>query len=281
MKSVDKFLLGLLRLLPKNLLSRITGALARIPLPVPLNILLVRAYSALYGVDLTEAELRPSQYHSLNSFFVRKLKPSARPMDPDPKSILSPVDGVVSQCSRISKGTLLQAKGWTYPLRDLLSDPQKATQFLEGSSCTLYLSPSDYHRIHLPLDGAVQSIQYIPGQLFPVNSFSLSRIRNLFVINERLIIYLRTDLGALAMVLVGATNVGKIRLLFDDIRKQVFQRGPFQRKYRPEIPLRKGEEMGCFELGSTVILLFEKDAVKLSIQAGNSVRVGKPIGFRS
>ncbi|OIP61978.1 MAG: phosphatidylserine decarboxylase [Nitrospirae bacterium CG_4_9_14_3_um_filter_53_35] len=278
-KKLDHLFLRLLYLLPKHLISRITGWFGRIPLPFPLNLILVRAYAALYHVNLSEAELPPSQYHTLNAFFVRKLKPSVRPIDPDPKHILSPVDGTVIRSGPVSNGTLLQAKAWTYTLRDLLGGPERAADFLGGSSVTLYLSPSDYHRIHVPADAEAEALQYIPGRLFPVNRYSLDRIKNLFVINERLVVHMKTGLGQMAMVMVGAVNVGKIRITFDEIRNQVFHKGPFLRRYRPAITLRRGEEMGRFELGSTVILLFEKDRVELTVQEGQHVRVGEPIGI--
>jgi phosphatidylserine decarboxylase len=276
--NLDQLLLGLLHILPKNLLSRVTGVLAGIPLPFPLNLLLVRIYSALFHVDLTEAEFPPSRYHSMNAFFTRRLKSSARPLDQDPGRLLSPVDGLVIQAGRVTNGSLLQAKGWNYTLRELLGDPKRATSFLEGSYCTLYLSPSDYHRIHMPMDGTAEFLQYLPGQLFPVNRFALSRIQNLFVINERLVLHLKTALGDVAMVMVGATNVGKIRITFDEIRTRFFRKGPFQRTYQPGIELKRGEEIGCFELGSTVILLFEKDRAELSVKKGDRVQVGKSIG---
>ncbi len=276
--NLDQFLLGILRILPKNLLSRVTGVLAGIPLPFPLNLLLVRTYSAIFHVNLAEAELPPSRYHSLNAFFTRRLKSSARPLDQNPESLLSPVDGLVIQAGRVTNGSLLQVKGWTYTLRELLGDPKRATSFLEGSYCTIYLSPSGYHRIHMPMDGTAESLQYLPGQLFPVNRFSLTRIRNLFVINERLILHLKTALGDVAMVMVGATNVGKIRIIFDEVRPRFFRKGPFQRTYQPGIALKRGEEMGRFELGSTVILLFEKDRAELSVKKGDHVQMGKTIG---
>jgi phosphatidylserine decarboxylase len=277
--KVDRLLLVVLRVLPKNILSRITGALARIPFPYPLNVLLLRTYSALFRVNLGEAEKPISQYHSLQSFFIRRLSPESRLPDTDLGKVLSPVDGRVIAAGRISDGTLLQAKGWRYPIDDLLGDRRLAAHFLEGAYATLYLSPADYHRIHMPLDGVVESLRYIPGHLFPVNRFSLNRIANLFVINERVTLNFRTGAGQMAMVLVGATNVGKIRICFDDVRRSMFRRGPFQRSYKGHIALRRAEEMGRFELGSTVIVLFEKERVRLDVQAGEAVRVGKALGF--
>ena len=276
---MDHFFLRLLHLLPKHLISRITGWLSRVPLPFPLNFILVRAYAALFHVDLSEAERPPSQYRTLSEFFVRRLKPSVRPVDHDPQHLLSPVDGTVIHSGPISNGTLLQAKAWTYTIRDLLGDPGRAANFMVGSSVTIYLSPSDYHRIHVPVDGSAETLQYIPGRLFPVNRYSLDRVKNLFVTNERLVVHMKTSLGQVAMVMVGATNVGKIRVTFDEVRNQVFHKGPFVRRYRPEIALKRGDEMGCFELGSTVILLFEKDRVELTVQEGSHVRMGESIGL--
>jgi phosphatidylserine decarboxylase len=275
---LDRFYVTLLRLFPKTLLSRITGLLAIIPLPYPLNILFIRIYASLFRVDLSEAEYTPSHYKTLNAFFTRKLKPDARTHDPDMRSILSPVDGTVMEAGRISEGRLLQAKKWHYTLHDLLQDREVSNTFREGSFCTLYLSPSDYHRIHSPLDAEVTSLQYISGHLFPVNRFSLNRIQNLFVLNERIVLQLNTGFGKMALVMVGATNVGKLRVFFEDYPMAFFRRGPFRETYDPGVELRRGNELGCFELGSTVILLFEKDRIKWSIRKDDLTRVGKSIG---
>ena len=279
MRPVDQFLLILLKVLPKQLLSRITGFIARIPLPYPVNVLLIRFYSAIFPVDLTEVELPLSRYGTLQSFFTRKLVPSARPVDQDRQKVLSPVDGRVMVSGGIREGTLLQAKGWRYGLADLLGDRRDAARFLGGSFTTLYLSPADYHRIHMPMDGRVQSLRYIPGHLYPVNRFSLHAVENLFLLNERIVLRFATDAGDLAMVLVGATNVGKIRVVFDDGQRPLSRSQPFERDYRGEIALKRAEELGRFELGSTVILIFEKERAVLEAKAGDIVRVGRPVGF--
>ncbi|MDX1764609.1 MAG: archaetidylserine decarboxylase, partial [bacterium] len=174
---------------------------------------------------------------------------------------------------------LLQAKGWHYGLADLLGDRRQAARFLGGSFTTLYLSPADYHRIHMPLDGRVESLRSIPGHLFPVNRFSLHAVENLFVLNERIVLHFTTDAGDLAMVLVGATNVGKIRIAFDDGKRRLSRSRPFERQYGGEVVLRRGEELGRFELGSTVILIFEKGGAVLEVDAGDRVEVGRSIGF--
>jgi len=276
---LDRLTLALLRVLPTNLLSRLTGIVAAIPLPFPLNVLILRAYAFLFGVDRAEVQYPLSKYLSLQSFFTRALKPDARPVDPNPDSIVSPVDGTLVRVEEVTDGTLLQAKGWHYAVRDLLGDARQASRYLGGSACTLYLSPADYHRIHMPLSGTVESLHYLPGRLFPVNRFSLFRIENLFLLNERLILHIRTQAGNIAMVLVGATNVGKIRVRFDDVHRRFSLQGPYARSYSREIFLEKGEEVGRFELGSTVILLFEKERVRLSPGEGVRTKMGSAIGF--
>ncbi len=272
-------LTALLRLFPTNLLSRLTGIVAAIPLPFPLNFIILRMYALLFGVDRAEAQYPLSKYLSLQSFFTRALRPDARPVDSNPKSVISPVDGTLVRVEDVSGGTLLQAKGWHYPIRGLLGDARQAARYLGGSACTLYLSPADYHRIHMPLAGTVESLCYLPGRLFPVNRFSLFRIENLFLLNERLILHIQTQAGKMAMVLVGATNVGKIRVRFDDVQRRLVRQGPYVRSYNREIFLDKGEEVGCFELGSTVILLFEKERVCLSPGEGVRTKMGEAIGF--
>jgi len=276
---LDRLPLALLRLFPTNLLSRLTGLAASVPLPFPLNLPVLRLYAFLFGVDRAEAEYPLSKYLSLQSFFTRGLKPDARPVDPDPACIVSPVDGRLVRVEDVSDGTLLQAKGWRYSIRDLLGDGRQGDRYQGGSACTIYLSPADYHRIHMPLAGTVESLNYLPGRLFPVNRFSLFRIENLFLLNERVVLHIRTRAGYMAMVFVGATNVGKIRVHFDDIHRRFSRQGPYSRTYSREIFLEKGEEVGCFELGSTVILLFEKERVRLSPGEGIRTKMGERIGF--
>jgi phosphatidylserine decarboxylase len=257
----------------------LTGRLARVPLPIPLNEKLLRVYGKLFDVNFEEAARAPSEYRTLQDFFTRKLKPGTRPLDADPKSILCPVDGRVMQAGTIEEGKLLQAKGWRFAVSDLLGDAQRAAPFAHGTACTLYLSPADYHRIHMPLTGSVEALQYLPGHLYPVNRFSLNRIRDLFIANERIVLFLTTPAGRAALVLVGATNVGGIRIAVDEIPRARFRNGPFQRSYPGGIGVARGAELGCFELGSTVILLFEQDRVRLTLREGDISRVGRALGF--
>ncbi|MGI6125578.1 MAG: archaetidylserine decarboxylase [Planifilum sp.] len=276
-KMKDRLLLSLFYLLPKHALSKAVGRWARSPISRYAIPLFIRRFR----VNLEEAEKPWRDYPNLLEFFVRRLKPDARPVDPSPDTVVSPVDGVITQLGEITEGTLIQSKGVTYRLVDLLGgDREQADRYDGGKFLTIYLSPRDYHRIHTPVDGEVTHVSYIPGQLFPVNAFGLRAIRRLFVRNERLITFLRTALGTIAVVKVGATNVGSIRLNFDP---QVFTRSADRRckckAYEPPLPLSKGEEMGRFEFGSTVILLFEPGRVEwISDWApGTALKMGQPI----
>lgn len=235
-----------------------------------------------FDVDLSQVEKPVSQYQTLLDFFVRGLKEGARPVDPDPERIVSPVDGTVSQMGEIHEGTILQAKGVTYTLEALLGgNGEKMSRFEGGRFITLYLSPRDYHRIHTPIQGRVTGLTYIPGSLFPVNALGVQRVRGLFARNERLITFLQSPAGDVALVKVGATNVGSIRVVYDrEIvtncrgRKQILSRD-----YPGMEALEKGEELGRFEFGSTVILLFEADRIDWvgGLSPGTMIRMGEPI----
>ncbi|MFC4076891.1 archaetidylserine decarboxylase [Salinithrix halophila] len=278
----DQMLLALLKALPRKTVSRWMGRFAR----TSASRRLIPYYIRRFDVDLSEVEKPTAQYPTLLDFFVRGLKEGARPVDPDPSIITSPVDGTVSQKGKIDNGTLLQAKGITYRLEDLLGrDQEKAARYNGGHFITLYLSPRDYHRIHTPIQGKVIGLTYIPGTLFPVNALGVQRIKGIFARNERLITYLETDAGRVAVVKVGATNVGSIRVTYDPgigtnrpRKKQVVKRD-----YPNEKTLGKGEEMGRFEFGSTVILLFESNRIEWvdHLNAGTTVRMGEPIAHYS
>jgi phosphatidylserine decarboxylase len=273
----DRLLLSLFYLLPKHALSRAVGRWARSPLSRYAIPLFIRRFR----VDLEEVEKPWQDYPNLLEFFIRRLKPNARPVDPSPNTGVSPVDGVISQFGEITEGALIQTKGVTYRLVDLLGgDSEQAARYDGGMFVTIYLSPRDYHRIHAPAAGEVTNVSYIPGQLFPVNTFGVRAIRRLFVRNERLITFLRTSLGTIAVVKVGATNVGSIRLSFDPkVATRSTERRFMQKTYEPPIRLSKGQEMGRFEFGSTVILLFEPGRVEWTSDwvTGTALKMGQPI----
>jgi phosphatidylserine decarboxylase len=274
------FLYGL-HLLPKRAMSRWIGSFTR----SPLSRRLIPLYVRWFAVDLSQVEKPISKYDSLMEFFVRGLKEGARPVDPDPQVVISPVDGTVSQMGQVEADTLLQAKGVSYSLSALLGGrEEEVRRFRGGSYLTVYLSPRDYHRIHTPVSGRVRHLTWIPGTLFPVNEIGVRRIPQLFTRNERLITYMETKAGWIAIVKVGATNVGSIRVLYepDLMTNRIGKKTTVHRTY-PDTdskPWEKGEEIGRFEFGSTVILLFQAEAIQWleGVQPGLQVQMGQPIG---
>lgn len=271
------------RLLPKSALSRALGAASRWRLG-PLSRAAMRAFSARYRVDLSQCE-DLSTFATFGEFFARPLKPGSRPIAAGPDVVVSPVDGAVSQAGTASGGGLIQAKGLEYRAVDLLGDAALAARLEGGSFATIYLSPRDYHRIHFPLDGRVLGWRYLPGRLWPVNPASVRNVPGLFAVNERLVTVLDTPLGMCAVTAVGATVVGRVRASYDQAVPFTNARGgrPQSRDYPDPIPVRKGQELGAFEIGSTVILLFEPGRVALSprVVPGASVRMGEAIGGRA
>jgi phosphatidylserine decarboxylase len=277
----DRLFIAALRLLPKNALSRAAGALTRWRAPAGVRRWAMRAFAARYGIDLTECpELEA--YRSFGEFFARPLRPGLRPVAAGEDVAVSPVDGVVSEVGVATQGRLVQAKGIDYSAAALLGDEALARRLEGGAYATIYLSPRDYHRIHFPLGGQVTGYRYVPGRLWPVNPASVRTVPGLFTVNERLVTFLKTPLGACAVVAVGATVVGRVRAYYDPTvpvtnlpRARVAAR-----TYETPIPVEKGQELGAFEMGSTVIVLFEPGRVKLDarLTPGARLRVGEAIG---
>ncbi|BBM87921.1 archaetidylserine decarboxylase [Candidatus Uabimicrobium amorphum] len=252
----------LLYLLPKNLLSYIVGILTSLKLPQFILKPLIATFVRAYKVSMNEAV--PAKYRTFNEFFTRALRPECRPIDEDTHSIVSPVDGIVGYSGEIKRDTLIQAKGREYSLDAFVANKEYAEIFRGGVYMTIYLSPSHYHRIHTPVAGKVTSLNYIPGKLYPVNPFAINNIDHIFSKNERLISIIESDTaGKVAVVKVGATNVGKIKVVYDSVTSNNFWRKGVFKTYE-DVNLQKCEELGRFELGSTVVLLFEKGKVKLT-----------------
>lgn len=276
-KMKDRLLLIFIYALPKRTVSRLVGRFAR----SRLSRRVIPLYIRRFDIDLSQVEKPVQEYNTLLDFFVRGLKPGARPIDPDEQSVVSPVDGTVYQEGRIHKGTLLQAKGVTYSLEGLLGGNKEAAKCFEGGQfVTIYLSPRDYHRIHAPIKGRVFGFSYIPGALYPVNKLGLNYVRGLFAKNERLITYLESAAGKIAVVKVGATNVGSIKVTYDSNICTNRVRPSLEHREYQEVPeLNKGEELGRFEFGSTVILLFESNMVRwcTDMEPGSFLKMGEPI----
>ena len=269
-----------LKLLPKNALSRAVGAALRAPLPAPVVQAGIRGFSKAYGVVTEEAERELGGYRTFNEFFTRRLKPGLRTIDAREEVAVCPVDGTVGQVGPIEYGTLIQAKGRTYTLREFLVDEQDAADFEGGTFATLYLAPYNYHRIHVPFAGRITGYAYVPGHLWPVNAAGVARIDKLFAVNERLATYMDGPIVKVAVVKVGATCVGRIRATYDDVVTNDGGKPSFRRvRYEKPIEAKKADECGIFEMGSTVIVLFQAGRAELdpAIIPGATIRLGQPL----
>jgi phosphatidylserine decarboxylase len=273
-----RLLIAFVSVLPTHLLSRAAGRLATIQLPRRLRAPAHRAFSALAGVRLDEVEAPLHDYPSLNAFFTRGLRPGVRPIAAD--AIVSPADAAVGASGPVIDDTLIQAKGRDYSLAGLLCDASLADRLEGGTYLTLYLSPRDYHRLHWPLTGVVERATYVPGRLWPVNVHAVVNVADLFAVNERLVLELRRPNGGLCVVvLVGATMVGMTRLAFDDLHTNVRRGRLTCRDYDPPVAAVAGQEMGHFEFGSTVIMIYDRRCGTLhGLPPEWAVRVGEAVG---
>ena len=267
-------------ILPHHAISWCMFKLARIR-SKPIKNLAIYLYTKLHTVNLDEAVITDKySYESLNAFFTRALKDESRQLDNNENNWVCPVDGTVSQAGRIENGRIFQAKGREYTLLELLGgDADQAPPFKNGKYATLYLSPRDYHRIHMPVDAELKSMTYIPGRLFSVAAYTVKAIPRLFARNERVVCHFSTKHGPMVMVLIGAINVSATETVWHGLFKRT-RSGIARFDYtRGEVMLKRGDEMGRFNLGSTVILVttpeFELDA---GIKAGATVRMGCTIG---
>lgn len=273
----QKLIASLFYILPHHAISWLMFKGARIRW-TPLKNLIIRTYNHLHPVNMQEAiEEDMFAYESLNAFFTRALKPECRPFDADKNNWISPVDGAVSQAQAIKNGRIFQAKGHDYNLLELVGGDNNLEQtFKNGKFATLYLSPRDYHRIHMPTDGTLQHMQYIPGRLFSVAPATVNHIPRLFARNERCVCYFETEQGPMAMILVGAINVSATETVWHGLvnsETNNIKRFDYSGK---NIMLKRGEEMGRFNLGSTVIVLATRE-MKLDekITANARIKLGQ------
>ena len=261
-------------LLPQHLLSRLMFRFARIQIPWIKN-RFTSWFVSNYKVNLNEAQLEDiEEYKHFNDFFTRALKDGSRPIS-DSK-VVSPVDGVVSQYGSIKESLIVQAKGKKYSVEALLAENSKND--LYTSFVTIYLSPKDYHRIHMPLDGSLKSMKYIPGNLFSVNQRTVNNIDQVFARNERLVCYFDSEYGEIALVMVGAIFVGSMETSWEGQITPPYTKLIKTYDYDSrQIELSKGEELGRFNMGSTVILLMPKGAPKLNLQVRQVLNMGQSI----
>lgn len=268
-------------LLPRYWMTALIYRLARAR-SISLKNFLITRFVRLYSVDTGDVELDiPDGFATFNEFFIRELRPGARPVDDDEQMLVSPVDGTVSQAGAIRDDLILQAKGRDYTLGDLLAtDLEDADAYRDGVFATLYLAPYNYHRVHAPLDGELVALRYIPGELFSVNAATAAAIPGLFRRNERLVMHFRTAAGPAVLIMVGALNVGSITTPWSgEIRPR--KRGTVEIVDINGPPnVARGDLLGWFNMGSTIIMLLPRGSYEWhgTLQPGESVVMGRPIG---
>ena len=266
-----------LRYVPKNHLSRAVGRLVHTRLPRPVARRLVRWFAKTYQIDVDAAAKPAHEYPSIGHFFIRDLREGLRPIESE---FVSPVDGTLRGFGIVSGGRLEQIKGKTYTVARFLGDDEHARRYESGAYFNLYLSPQDYHHVHSPVGGAIVRSVHIPGKLWPVNDWSLANIDELFSINERIVTYIESPLGLAAVVMIGATNVGKMSVVYDSFISNAAETRPATRTYDPPIAIRPGDRLGTFHMGSSVVVLLEPgriDLARVRLEAGKKVQYGAAV----
>jgi phosphatidylserine decarboxylase len=243
----------------RKLISRLTGSFAK----SRVSRKLIPWFARTYGIRLEDAEKQWLEYRSLNDFFTRRLKQGLRPIAPESETLVSPVDAAITGMGPIEAGQIINVKGQDYTIQQLLNHSPRMVNYSDGFYFVLYLSPTDYHRIHTPVSGKIIEKEHIPGKVYPVNDFGLRYMRKVLSRNERLVTYIKHEFGEIAVVKVGAMNVSSIQ-------------------YVQPLPntLAAGDELAYFEFGSTVVLLLENDtfASRSDLSVGSKVRMGEPLG---
>jgi len=268
-----------LRLLSNPSLSRRVGRAAEVRVPGPLLRALIAVYVRFYGVDLREAAAPVASFQTFDEFFTRRLRDGARPVEGAADTLTSPCDARLHRLGRVPDDLRLeQIKGRTYALAELLGDPGLAARFEGGVHATLYLSPGMYHRVHWPADGHVVGWRRMPGRLYPVNALAVRHVDRLFAVNQRVVIEVDSEaFGSMAVVLVGATNVGRISLTFEDLGAVPSIHSDLIQPAR-RIDVRRGDELGAFHLGSTVVLLAKGPRLASAGRAeGEIVKMGQAL----
>lgn len=250
---------SMIELSSRKSISRLTGKLAQSRVSRGF----IRSFARIYDIQVQEAEKPIGEYRSLNEFFTRRLKPGARLIDHDPASLVSPVDARITSAGPVKSGAIFNIKGQDYAIEELLGRSPRAARYANGFYFVLYLSPTDYHRIHVPVDGTIVERVHIQGKVYPVNEFGLRHMKRVLSRNERLTTYIRYAGGEVAVVKVGAMNVSSIQYV-EPLARDV----------------DKGQELAYFEFGSTVVLLIEDRTFtpREDLVPGQRVRMGEPLG---
>ncbi|RMG42118.1 MAG: phosphatidylserine decarboxylase [Candidatus Dadabacteria bacterium] len=265
-------------------LSWLSGFLAGVKWPAPVRRLLLKCFVRLYGIEMQEAEKPLESYNSLNQLFIRDIRAELRPTG---EGIVAPVDGVLRDFGKIDGDHINSIKGQSYSLKEFLADQHVAERFIDGNYLYFYLSPRHAHHIFSPIDGRIYSYTHIPGALWPVNSWGVEKVARLLVVNERVVNLIDTEVGVVALVMIAATNVGKIELHYlKKIVRDKFLLRPAGRKIErialePPVKVIRAEKLGTFHLGSAVVVLFEKNAVSFSesLQRESEVKYGESVGL--
>jgi phosphatidylserine decarboxylase len=278
--------IALMKRLPQSGFSRVFGHLTDIRLPRSLRRFVLSVFARAVGIEIADAEKDLAEYPSVGDFFVRRLKPGLRPMPEDERAIVSPVDGQLGAFGMLDGVRMIQAKGIHYSVEDVVDDAHEAGRFINGAFITIYLSPKDYHRIHAPYSGTIGWARHIPGCLLPVNRPAVAFVPDLFARNERVLCLIEAEFGNVAVVAVGALNVGRISSAFDPQwngkRGGVSNRPGAKaetRRYDPPIEITRGDELMAFHLGSTIVLLFEpnKKVLREDLKPGQILRFGEAL----
>ncbi|MFF2090943.1 archaetidylserine decarboxylase [Paenibacillus sp. NPDC058174] len=255
----DRFFRAMTELSSRKWISKVTGRFAQ----SRGSRLFIAKFASMYGIKAEEAEKPLQEYKTLNEFFTRRLKPGARLLDPDTTALISPVDALITGAGAITSGTIVNVKGQDYTVEELLNRSPRMENYKHGYYIVLYLSPTDYHRIHSPVSGRIVEREHVPGKVYPVNEFGLTRMRRVLSRNERLITYIQHDGGEAAVVKVGAMNVSSIR---------------YVEPIKPAA--ERGGELAYFEFGSTVVMLLEDNTFepRADLKVGLKVRMGERLG---
>lgn len=270
-------------LLPHRLMSSLARRLAYSPSPRAKQ-WLIDTVTRKFGVDLGEAaQSDPTAYPTFNAFFTRALKPGARIADPDPRALLMPADGRISQCGRIEGGRIFQAKGRSFTAAELLGDAEAAKPFHDGLFATVYLSPKDYHRVHMPWTGTLRETVHVPGRLFSVGTAAVATVPRLFARNERLVCHFDTSFGPMVSVMVGALLVSGVETVWSGVEIPRYGDAITRKDWRGKnITLERFAEMARFNYGSTVIVLLPPGVAELAPELGaeTAVRLGQALARR-
>jgi phosphatidylserine decarboxylase len=266
-----------LRYVPKNHLSRAVGRLVHTRLPPPIARRLVRWFANAYEIDVDAADRELGDYPSIGHFFTRDLREGLRPIEGD---FVSPVDGTLRNFGSITDGRLEQVKGKNYTVASFLGDETYARRYDNGAFFNLYLSPQDYHHVHSPVSGRIVRSVHIPGKLWPVNDWSMANVDELFSVNERVITYIGCTYGLVAVVMIGATNVGKMSVVYDSFISNTNADKTVARDYAPPISIAAGSRLGTFHMGSSVVVLIEPrriDLARVRLEVAKKVQYGAAV----